>query len=533
MRAVQGRLRPRGQRGVRPRGRAFALACLAWIGLAAGGAAWAQPAAPRLADAAMRGDRQAVRALLEQGADVNASQPDGMTALHWASRRDDVETATALVRARAKVDATTRYGVTPLYLASVNGSAAMIDVLLGAGADANAATTGGETALMTTARTGKVDAVRRLLERGATVNAREKVRGQTALMWAVIENHHALVKLLLAAGADVNAQTNVSVPDGTNGKPEATSGDIGAHGPGLYRSRAVPSPSGAMSPLHFAARDGLLDMARVLVEAGADLDRRSANGTGPLVAAITNNHIELALFLIEKGANINAADDFYKRTPLFAAVERRNPDYTRDSAPPVADARDPMDLIRVLLERGANPNARANTTPFRGFYQVSANWANFDGQTPFLRAALNGDITLMRLLLAHGADPNLATNDGATPLMAASGINWVVAQTYSRPDAEYLEAARLCLELGNDVNAVNSLGLAAIHGAANRGFDAMVELLARSGARLDVKDKQGRTPMTYAEGVFLAVQPPVRKPATIALLQKLQNPSSASVAGQP
>ena len=179
----------------------------------------------------------------------------------------------------------------------------------------------------------------------------------------------------------------------------------------------------------------------------------------------------------------------------------------------------------MLLQRGANPNARANTTPFRGFYQVSANWANFDGQTPFLRAALNGDVTLMRLLLKHGADPMLTTNDGATPLMAAAGINWVVAQTYSRPDAEYLDAARLCLELGNDVNAVNSQGFAAVHGAANRGFDAMLELLAKSGAKLDVKDKQGRTPMTFAEGVFLAVQPPVRKPTTIALLQKL--------AGQP
>jgi ankyrin repeat protein len=262
-------------------------------------------------------------------------------------------------------------------------------------------------------------------------------------------------------------------------------------------------------------------MARLLVDAGAALYRPSANGTGPLVVAITNNHIELALFLVEKGAEINAADDFYKRTPLYAAVERRNPDYVRDSAPPVEDARDPMELIEVLLERGADPNAQANTTPFRGFFQVSANWANFDGQTPFLRAALNGDVTLMRLLLAHGADPNLGTYDGATPLMAAAGVNWVVAQTYSRSDAEYLEAAQLCLELGNDVNAVNSQGFTAMHGAANRGFDAMIALLAKAGAALDVKDEQERTPMTFAEGVFLAVQPPVRKPDTIALLETL------------
>ena len=227
------------------------------------------------------------------------------------------------------------------------------------------------------------------------------------------------------------------------------------------------------------------------------------------------------MFLLDKGAAADAADSFYKRTPLFAAVEMRNPDYTRDTATPLADARDPMEMITALLARGANPNARANTTPFRGFYQVSANWANFDGQTPFLRAALSGDVTLMRLLLEHGADPNLATNDGATPLMAAAGINWVVAQTFSRSDEDFLEAAKLCLERGADVNAVNSQGFTAVHGAANRGFDAMIRLLAEHGARLDLKDTQGRTPMTFAEGVFLAVQPPVRKPSTIALLQQL------------
>ena len=475
----------------------------------------------RLADAAMRADRETVRALLQQKIDVNAAQPDGTTALHWAVRRDDLATAQLLLRARAKVDAATRHGVTPLYLACVNGNAAMIGALLAAGADPNAANPGGETALMTAARTGRLDAVNLLLDKGAAVNAKESVREQTALMWAVLENHPDIVKALIKKGADINAQTKVVVPDGTTGKPDATSGDIGAHGPGIYRSRAVPSPSGAMTPLLFAARDGNLEVARLLVEAGADVNRAAANGTGPMVAAITNNHIELATFLMAKGADVNAADAFYKRTPLYAAVEMRNPDYTRDTAAPVPDSRDPMDLIKDLLTRGANPNARANTTPFRGFYQVSANWANFDGQTPFLRAALSGDVTLMRLLLEHGADPNIGTNDGATPLVAAAGVNWVVAQTFSRSDAEYLEAATLCLEKGNDVNAVNSQGFTAIHGAANRGFDAMIKLLAERGAKLDVKDKQGRTPMTFAEGVFLAVQPPVRKPATIALLEQL------------
>jgi len=475
----------------------------------------------RLIDAVMRSDRGTVRALLQTKIDVNTAEPDGTTPLHWAVRRDDVETAQLLIRAGAKIDASTRYGITPLYLAAVNGNATVIDLLLKSGADPDAANPGGETPLMTAARTGKIDSVTLLLDRGAAINSKERVRGQTALMWAVVENHPDVVKLLISRGADLNAQTSVSVPDGTNGAPQATSGDIGAHGPGIYRSRAVPSPSGAMTALLFAARDGNLEMARILVDAKADVNRPSANGTPPIVVAITNNHIELAMFLLDRGADPNASDRFYKRTPLFAAVEMRNPDYTRDTPPPVADARDPMDLIKALIARGADPDARANTTPFRGFFQVSANWANFDGQTPFLRAALSGDVTLMRFLLEHGADPNLTTNDGATALMAAAGINWVVAQTYSRSDAEYLEAAKLCLEKGADVNATNSQGFTAMHGAANRGFDAMIRLLAEHGAKLDVKDKQGRTPMTFAEGVFLAVQPPVRKPGTIALLEQL------------
>jgi uncharacterized protein len=493
---------------------AFALFSIATPVIAAGGDA-------RLADAVMRADRESVRSLLQQKADVNAAQPDGMTALHWAVRNGDVETSQMLIRAGAKPDLATRYGITSLYFACENGDAAMIDILLRAGVDANSANPGGETALMTAARTGKFEAVALLLERGASVNAKESVREQTPLMWAVLENHPDVVKLLLARGADINAQTKVEIPEGTTGKPEAKSGDIGAHGPGIYRGRAVPSPSGGLTALQFAARDGNLQLARTLVEAGADLERPSGNGTRPLVTAIINNHIELALYLLEKGADPNAADDFYKRTPLFAAVEMRNPDFTRDTASPRPDARDPMDLIKALLARGANPNAQVNTTPFRGFYQVSANWVNFDGQTAFIRAALAGDITLMRLLLDHGADPNLKTYEGSTALMAAAGVNWVVSQTYTRTEDEYLEAAKLCLEKGADVNAVNNQGFTAMHGATNRGFDRMVQLLADHGARLDVKDKQGRTPMTFAEGVFLAVQPPVRKPSTIALLEKL------------
>ena len=322
-------------------------------------ASWAFPAGgdARLADAVMRADRNTVRTLLQQKADVNAAQADGMTALHWAARQNDLETAQMLIGAGAKPDVATRYGVTPLYFACQKGNAAMIDLLLRAGVDPNSANPGGETALMTASRTGNVDAVKLLLDHRAAIDMKESQRGQTALMWAVLENHPDVVKLLLARGADINAQTKVEIPDGTSGKPETKSGDIGAHGPGMYRGRAVPSPAGAMTALHFAARDGNLAMARILVEAGAHLDRPSANGTRPMVVAIINNHIELALYLLDKGADANAADDFYKRTPLFAALEMRDPDFTRDTASPVPDKIDPMDLIKALLAHGATPNA--------------------------------------------------------------------------------------------------------------------------------------------------------------------------------
>ena len=488
------------------------------------------PGDTRLADAVMQSDRDAVRTLLQQKADVNAAQVDGMTALHWAARQNDIETVRALIKAGAKVAVSTRYGVTPVYLAAANGNSAMLDLFLKAGVDPNVANPGGESVLMTATRTGNLDTVKLLIERGANVNAKEGDRGQTALMWAVLENHPDVAKLLIEKGADVNAQTVVVIPDGITPEPSGTSGNIGANGPGFYRARAVPTPSGAMSALLFAAREGNQQMARILLDAKADVNLPSANGSPPLVVAITNNHIALAITLLERGANPNLSDRFWKRTPLYAAVEMRNMDFTRESPPPVADTRDAMDLIKALLAKGADPNARVNTTPVRGFMQGSANWVNFDGQTAFIRAALAGDITLMRLLLEHGADPNIKTNEGSTALMAAAGVNFVVSQTFTRSNDEYLEAAKLCLEKGNDVNAINNQGITAMHGATNRGFDDMVKLLAAAGSKLDVADKQGRTPMTYAEGVFLAVQPPVAKPSTIALLNSLMGKTPAPAA---
>jgi ankyrin repeat protein len=380
---------------------------------------------------------------------------------------------------------------------------------------------------MTAARVGRVDAVTLLLDRGAAVDARTLPARQTALIWAVTDNHPEIVKMLVARGADVNAHTAVTKPQGEYVPARAGF----AAGPGILRQRALPTPQGGMTPLLFAVRDGNRDMTRLLLELGAGIEQTSGNHTSPLLIALLNGQVEIATELLARGANPNAADD-YLRGPLFAAIELRN---ANRGTLLFGDERDPLELITLLLEKGADPNRRTNTTPVQGWMQLDASWVNFDGQTPFIRAALSGDVEVMRLLLAQGADPNITTNQGTTALMAAAGVNWVQGQTHTRPEANYIEALTLCLDRGADVNATNSLKLAAIHGAANRGWPSIIQLLADRGARLDVKDIGDRTPLTFAQGTFLAIRPPAAKPAAVALLTRLmgdgrQASSDASVA---
>ena len=447
---------------------------------------------------------------------------EGSTPLHQAVRANDLKAVEALIKRGADVKATTRYGVTPIGLAALNGNAAILRKLLDAGADANTATPGGETALMTASRSGNVDAVTLLLDRGAKVDAKDNARAQTALMWAVTENHPDIVKLLVARGADVKAHTTVAIPKGEYVQARAG----GASGNGIIRQRALPKADGGMTPLLFAVRDGNVAMTRLLMELGADINQASGNHTSPLLVALLNGQVALATELLEKGANPNIADD-YHRAALFAAIELRN--FNHEKYPFLySDGRDPLDLIKALLDKGADPNLRTDTTPVHGLMQFDGSWVNFDGQTAFIRAALSGDIAVMRLLLAHGADPNIATNQGSTALMAAAGINWMPGQTVTRSEAEYVEAVKLCLERGADVNATNTLKLAAIHGAANRGWVPIIQILADHGAKLDTPDVGGRTPMTFAEGTFLAIRPPVAKPEAIALLKKLLGNQAAA-----
>jgi ankyrin repeat protein len=488
-----------------------------------------------LVDAARAANWNAVRSLIAgglRGEAVNASDSDGSRALHWAVRADELAIVDLLLRAGADANAPNRLSVTPLYLAAQNGNAPMIRRLLDAGANANQidATTG-ETILMVATRSGDAESVRTLLQAGANPNATEPQLQVTPLMLAAESGHTGAVRALLDQEADVHARTRTGATPAPR-LPCVDRTGCGSHGVGIIRgglpergSRA-PIP-GAMTPLMYAAREGHIDVARLLIDKGAKVNEVDKNDIGPLLMAISNNHIDMARFLIDKGADIHAAD-WYGRTPLFAAIEIRNVDLhyvTFEHMVTAEDRKAALDFIQMLLERGADPNIRVKEVPplRRWMYLLGGSlaWVDFTGQTPFLLASFSGDVTTMRLLLKHKADPNVATAGGTTPLMAAAGVNWVVNQTFTEGEPALLEAVKLCFELGQDVNATNSMGLTAAMGAANRGSDSIIEFLASKGARLDVKDKVGRTAYNWAEGVFLATHAPVPKPSSMALIQKL------------
>jgi ankyrin repeat protein len=304
-------------------------------------------------------------------------------------------------------------------------------------------------------------------------------------------------------------------------QPPVTSGNL--QGIGRAQNREAPVPQGGMTPLLYAARDGRLEIARMLVAAGAQVHTAEANGTTPLLVAIVNGQIGVARFLMEQGADVNASDGF-GRTPLWSAVDLRNLDLDGSGKNGV-DRAAALDLIQALLARGANVNARTRVEPPSRRWMIPFGarvWVDTSGQTPFVRAALAGDVTVMRMLLDRGADPKIATNGGVTALMAAAGVGWVPLQTYTESPANLLEAVKLAASLNVDVNAADSKGYTAIHGAAYRGSDAIVQFLAGRGARLDAKDKAGRTPAALADGTaYLGGTPLERKASTIALIETL------------
>jgi ankyrin repeat protein len=429
-----------------------------------------------VADSAMKGNRDAVRSLLDRKADVNAPQVDGTTALHWAVQADDLDMADLLLRAGANASAANHDGATPLLLASVNGKAGMIEKLLQAGVDPNASLSRyGDTALMLAARTGNTDAIKVLLDYGAQVNKQETWGGTSALMWAVAERHPAVVKLLLERGADVNARSKF-VPSTTGRGFEGTT-------PVAARpNQPEEFSSGLLTPLLFAAREGDLESARLLVAAGADVNATDGDGKNSLGLAIFNGNYEVASFLVDNHADVNRADA-QGFTPLFWAADRRN----METAPnfPWMVTTDPLPLIKKLLDAGANPNALVNNTPRARMREGSPRIVF---ATALMRGAFSGDLELTKLLLAHGADPHIMSKDRETILMAAAGTGFINGYSRGRSAAERLEVIKLLVSLGEDVNAADNYGITPLMVAANMGEVSIVQYLVDQGADLGAYD---------------------------------------------
>jgi ankyrin repeat protein len=487
---------------------------LLWAGLAA--PAVAAGRAP-LADAAEQRDKTSVRKLLGAGADINAAQVDGTTALHWAAYHDDAETVALLVKAGANVNAVNRYGVPPLAQACTNGNAAIVKLLLQAGANANATMKGGESVLMLAARSGNVEAVKALLARDANTGARERL-GQTALMWAAAEGHTAVVRALIDAGADINATLD----------------------------------SGFTAFL-FAVRGGHLDTVRAFLAAGADVNAMMQRpqggagrggrgggrpfaargpGTSPLILAVQNAHFELAIALIDAGADPNDVRTGF--TPLHMMAGLRKPDSSdiSDPAAPAGSGRlSSLDFVREIVKRGANVNFRlpkgAPKQP-----NTSSSIAS-EGATPILFAADREDVPLMKVLLELGADPLIPNFNNTTPLLAAAGVGTAEPQEEAGEESEAVEAVKLLLDLGADVNTVDKNGDTAMHGAAYNISPLVVKLLAERGADPQIwknPNKAGGTPLFIAEGYITRLPRP--DAPTIEAITKLMRAAGISTEGE-
>ena len=460
----------------------------------------------RLIDAVRANDAGAVRTLLDGRADANAVQPDGTTALHWAVERDAIEIVQLLIRAGANVKATNRYGATPLWLASLNGNAATIGVLLEAGADPSAASDEGETALMVAARTGKIDAVNLLLARGADPNVKEQWRGQTALMWAAAEGYAPVIETLVARGADVSARSN-----------------------------------GGFTAILFAAREGRIAAVDALIKAGADMNdslpiRKRAPQNAPppppdpgpnaFLLAAANAHYELAAWLLDRGADPNAAPQGFTALHQVSWVRKAGIAGSNNPAPQGSGTMDSLAFVGKLVAKGATLDTRVTKKPNMGVTTL-----NSIGATPFLLAARTADAPLMKLLAELGANPLLTNEDGSTPLMVAAGVGTNAPGEDPGTEPEVLDAVRVALDLGNDLNVVDKNGETAMHGAAYKHVPTVVHYLADKGARADVWNRpnsKGWTPLKIAEGVQRGMNI-VSSPVTATAIRQVLAASSPAV----
>ena len=475
---------------------------------------------PQLVRAAERGDRAAAEAMLRAGANAREADADGTTALHWAAHSGDIELTKALLKAGADPRAVNQYGATPMSSAAEVGSTGVLEALLKAGADVESPNAEGQTALMAVARTGKVEAARLLLKHHANPNATEQWGGQTALMWAAAQSQPEMIAALIKGGAKVD--THSTVHDWQR--------RVTAEG------RPKDMNRGGFTALLYAARESCIPCAKELLAHGADINLGDPDGVTPLIIALSNIHWDMGRFLIERGADVNLWD-FYGQTPLYAAVDMNTLPKGRRVELPAIDQTTGLEVITMLLDRGANPNAQLKLrlpwrqVPYDRYTEPMLNI----GVTPLIRASKAGDMPVIKLLLAHGALPNLPNFNGDTPLMAACAKGWINSPSRGAnyTEEQAIEAYDLLRAAGADVNARTHFDETALHSAALRGWNRIVKKLVADGAELDVKDGNGLTAIDFAMGRipkgFNERTPDVRM-ETVALLKasgaKVESPDA-------
>jgi len=523
-----------------------------------------------VADAAEKRDLPALKTLITQKMDVNAAQDDGSTALQWAVNWGNTEAVDLLLKAGANTKAATRLNATALYIAAESGNAVMLQKLLAAGADPNQTVLSqDETPLMFAARSGNVDAVRTLLDKGANIEAVEKLRGSTALLWASEQNHPEAIQLLLSRGAKVDAKTKVAAPPAGRpggGRPANAGAPKGGAPAGAAAANAAPAaPSvpiakpaaaaavddeeafarppaggnGGITALILATREGGLESMKVLLDAGAPINQQSANGNTALIVAAMNGNAATINYLLERGADVNLANA-QGWTPLYLTVKARTME--KGTMPnPKLDQEGLYKAIEFMVSHGANVNARirGNTEVHNG---IAATWLRENGATAFLRAAFCADLRVMKLLLANGADPNIATTDNTTALMALSGVGY--ADGFTRDygtEKESLEAMQILIDKGANVNAVNADGVTALHGAAHKNFLAGIDYLVSKGGDLSIRSHRetqyerkggpGNTALDWATGIQIGMQSAIYHEEAVALISKLMTEHGLDAVG--